>query len=94
MFESKHFKFRTICKEDRELYYKLMLDEPDTQDILHQEMKEDLREKMLGALMAFYWSSLTERSNSVTYTIILKPADEFVGQVSLYMNKKSHLEIE
>ena len=48
MFESKHFKFR-----DRELYYKLMLDEPDTQDILHQEMKEDLREKMLGALMAF-----------------------------------------
>lgn len=53
MFESKHFKFRTICKEERELYYRLMLDEPDTQDILHQEMKEDLREKMLGALMAF-----------------------------------------
>lgn len=93
MFESKHFKFRTICKEERELYYKLMLDEPDTQDILYQEMKEDLREKMLGALMAFYWSSLTERSNSVTYTILLKPADEFVGQVTLYMNKKSHLEI-
>ncbi len=93
MFETEHFKFRIICAEDYELYYKLMQDEPVVQWIFQEDMEEKLRKDMLAAMMSFYWSPLIEGKERETYTIFLKGTTEFVGEICLYCNENSRPEI-
>lgn len=43
--------------------------------------------------MSFYWSPLIEGKERETYTIFLKGTIEFVGEICLYLNDNSRLEM-
>lgn len=92
-FETEHFTYRLICADDYGLYYKLMLDEPVVQWIFREDMEEKLRKDVLDAMMSFYWSPLIEGKERETYTIFLKGTTEFVGEICLYRNENSRLEM-
>lgn len=92
-FGTEHFEFRTIIADDYALYYRLMMDEPVVQWVFGEDMEEKLRKDILDAVMSFYWSPFIEGEERETYTIFLKDTTEFVGEICLYRNKNSRLEM-
>lgn len=93
IIKTEHFCFRLIEEKDYQLYYKLLLDEPEVQWIYREDIGEKLKKDMLDSFMSFYWSPLIERKERETYTIFLKDTTEFIGEISLYYNQYLRQEI-